>query len=575
MSATATGEQGERTKRGPGSGRRPQPQRQSPRRPQPHPQRAVKLERGARWFCGAGALLLAAACFFMALSWIAVGPAAAYRHGAECSPDAPSGASCFRSSTAVIESVHFNGAAGRGSYYWMVLEPAHAARPVTVHGVISVVTQPAAPKTGTTVPVRLWQGRVMTATSSLGTATNGSTPGQNLTAVFSCAVGLLLAALGCLRFSRPAWFGGRVGLTRRLTRIAVVAMAAAVVVLAVGGQQAGVYMATAGMAATVLWALPYVFAVFTFDSFQRHQVQAAGAGARTTKAAMTENKKTESTKTESKKAESKKPAQPAAEPPTATESRRSVYRNQDRRSDGCPVGEEDQAWIEKSLYWFTTQFGYDPVQRRTIVPTPDFVPAGYTGTDDEVRRLFALACPVMGTSADRVALRFVGEPSLDPEAYRYVVHRESFAAGVFSNNGSGYAVELDRDIVRDPRLTVATIAHELGHVRLNGDKGVDPRREDAERLTDLVTVFFGFGVFNADAAYLVHDMGAQGEIRRLGYMDQRMFGYALACYCRMRQSMRNPPWAEYLDAVPREAMRQGLEYLDKAAPYGGLPVQRG
>jgi hypothetical protein len=522
----------------------------------------VKQERGARWFCGVGMLLLAAACFLFVWSWIAIGPATAYRHAVKCPADAPAGASCLMNSTAVVKQVRL-GYRGEAEFYSLVLAVPHDANTVTVSGGIAASkTDANAPKAGATVQVELWQGRVMTATSALGTATSGNTPGQDQTAVFLCAVGLLLAAVGCMRISAPGWFGKPAAPARWLIRGGLLVVGLGVVGYIAGLQQAGIYVAGAGAGAVVLWAVAYALGIFAHDWVVQLQAEQAAAKAGPGRAGPGRAG-----------AGAAKPKQTAEKHPPSAARRRSAYRNQDRRADGCPVSEEDQAWIEKSLYWFTTQFGYDPVQRRTLVP-PDFVPAGYTGTDDDIRRLFALACPAMGTSTDRVALRFVGEPALDPEAYRYVVHRESFAAGVFLNEESGYVIELDREIARDPQMIAATIAHELGHVRLNGDKGVDPAGEDAERLTDLVTVFFGFGVFNANAAYRISEANSRKSIRRLGYMDQRMFGYALACYARMRQSPRNSPWAEYLDEAPREAMKYGLEYLARAAPYGGLPTQR-
>ena len=52
----------------------------------------------------------------------------------------------------------------------------------------------------------------------------------------------------------------------------------------------------------------------------------------------------------------------------------------------------------------------------------------------------------------------------------------------------------------DPMALVATIGHELGHERLAGEGRV-AGRADEEQLTDLLTVYFGLGVFNANAAF--------------------------------------------------------------------------
>lgn len=94
-----------------------------------------------------------------------------------------------------------------------------------------------------------------------------------------------------------------------------------------------------------------------------------------------------------------------------------------------------------------------------------------------------------------------------------------------------------------------------------------------EALTDLSTVFFGLGIFNANAARTTKPNASGYSVQRLGYLDQRMFGYALACYTRLRNNSA-PKWESYLAAQPREYMNRGLAYLQKAAPYGGFPTQK-
>jgi hypothetical protein len=48
---------------------------------------------------------------------------------------------------------------------------------------------------------------------------------------------------------------------------------------------------------------------------------------------------------------------------------------------------------------------------------------------------------------------------------------------------------------------VATLAHELGHVILLRPGLVKANEADMEPLNDLLTVFLGFGVFNANSVF--------------------------------------------------------------------------
>lgn len=113
-----------------------------------------------------------------------------------------------------------------------------------------------------------------------------------------------------------------------------------------------------------------------------------------------------------------------------------------------------------------------------------------------------------------------------------------------------------------PMALVATISHELGHVLLIGDGRVSAHREDHEPLTDLLTVFFGLGIFGANAAFEYSRDAGYARTARLGYLTEPMFGYALARYAWLRGE-RNPGWAGHLDTNPRTFLKRGLRFLER------------
>jgi len=111
---------------------------------------------------------------------------------------------------------------------------------------------------------------------------------------------------------------------------------------------------------------------------------------------------------------------------------------------------------------------------------------------------------------------------------------------------------------------VATIAHELGHVLLLGNGRIPADRKDHEPLTDLLTVFFGLGIFSANAVFEysreVRGEYAYASTSRLGYLTEPMFGYGLARYAWLRGEA-DPRWARYVDTNPRTFLKRGLRYL--------------
>ncbi|MGI8332969.1 hypothetical protein ACRYCC_23705 [Actinomadura scrupuli] len=254
-------------------------------------------------------------------------------------------------------------------------------------------------------------------------------------------------------------------------------------------------------------------------------------------------------------------------------------------STACPVGREQQTWIETWMHWCAGQFGGPAELGEIALPTPDFFPASYTGTPAQIEELTARVCGLMSVDpAGLVVELFDGAAKDSPSTTS-----GRRAVGHYSRRDGRAVIGLDRDQASDPAYLTAIIAHELGHVRLLGENRID-RHDDHERLTDLVTVYLGLGVFTTNAAMSYAKTARSWSVRPLGYLDERTlngadndgyfelgyltereFGYALACYCRMRGETA-PAWTSHLDPGPRAFLRQGLAFLARSGSGTGLPT---
>ncbi|SNS28913.1 hypothetical protein [Actinomadura mexicana] len=253
----------------------------------------------------------------------------------------------------------------------------------------------------------------------------------------------------------------------------------------------------------------------------------------------------------------------------------------------CPVGGAQQAWIETSITWFVREFGRDPAMRPIVLPWPDLRSAGYTGTPEQINDVVTRTCELMEVDRSELIVELFGREDEDAaarEGKRTVGH-------YYVENGRA-VIGLDMTEASDAAYLTAVIAHELCHVRLLGEERITHGRKDHERLTDLLTVYFGFGVFSTNAAvrfdestrgFSVQPLGDLDErtlnaarhdgYTRLGYLTEREFAYAMACYAWLRGETE-PPWASHLDPGPRTLLRQGLAYLARAAAAGGFPTNR-
>lgn len=231
-----------------------------------------------------------------------------------------------------------------------------------------------------------------------------------------------------------------------------------------------------------------------------------------------------------------------------------------------------QDWIENSLSWLRQQFGDEPLNGPILVPETVFPDGPYGRDEDRIPATLRLICDRMRAPYDAIDLAIYGEYD-QPISQRDlpVASNMQGEAGHFVRDGDRFVVSLHRATIDDPVAMVAVLAHEVAHVRLLGEGRVTKDQYDQEQLTDLATVFFGLGVFSANAAFNLQK--SPGGYRRiggwrtsaLGYLGEELLGYALAYYVTMRDDT-DMAWAQRLDLNPRTYLMRGLKFLEHYEP---------
>jgi hypothetical protein len=220
-------------------------------------------------------------------------------------------------------------------------------------------------------------------------------------------------------------------------------------------------------------------------------------------------------------------------------------------------------WIEERLQWLSDEFGHDVFTRRALIlPLAEFFPDPYDASDESVRVLMDRVCGYMDADPERVQLRLFDNPNplwLVNERGHYLPP----TAGRYDERSHKAIIHIETSQLGDPMTLVGTIAHELAHLRLLGERRIRDDIYDNELLTDLTVVFFGLGIFLANvprswASQITQWPGATAP--RPEYMTQNMFGYALAHTAWFRQE-RHPKWARHLRLDARPSFKQGLRYL--------------
>ncbi len=247
----------------------------------------------------------------------------------------------------------------------------------------------------------------------------------------------------------------------------------------------------------------------------------------------------------------------------------------------CPVAVDEQEWIDGRMARFVERFGTSWLDSPVILPTAEFFPGAYTGTQQDMRRAVVTVCGFMGVDASRIFVKFPTAISTDTGAAGHWTtvagssrmtptttsdtYTRSDAASSYRKVGRNARISLNPTLGQHPLLLLATIARVLAYDRLVTGKARTVSR-DSQLVAELLTVFLGFGVITANAAFEYSHTTDENSLRgrwsasRLGLLTEPMYGYALARYAMMRGEPR-PDWARFLDSNPRAYLKKGVRFL--------------
>jgi hypothetical protein len=231
--------------------------------------------------------------------------------------------------------------------------------------------------------------------------------------------------------------------------------------------------------------------------------------------------------------------------------------------DRCPVGPDDQQWVDSTLGWCRTELGADPLRATVVVPNDEFFPDPTPTTTPQLGTLVATISRFVGVSPSRVTTGHLNDYTEEEVFPARVTDPDLEVPGHFRTAAGQIFFDADRLLAMAPVTMVASISHELCHARLPGEL-VDLSQDD-EELVDLVAVYLGMGVFAANAAreYTKQRVGMYGlrmTSSRFGLLTEQMYGYALARYAVMRGE-DNPGWARHLDTNPHTYFKRSMGYL--------------
>jgi hypothetical protein len=234
----------------------------------------------------------------------------------------------------------------------------------------------------------------------------------------------------------------------------------------------------------------------------------------------------------------------------------------------CPIPDERREWLEHAFGWLAVAFGEEAIRRRRVlVPHHSDFPIRYNGDPQSAHDTLAIVARQMEIDPGEIELLLyqegVGEISSGSVfGNKIYMSQGSFASGRYLGKADDgkYHIALEERKLQQPEFMVATLAHELAHIKLLGE---DRLEENDEQLTDLTSIVFGLGVFNANAAFSTfQDLESYGW-QKLGYLTQMDWGYVLALFSQLRGE-KDPEWAKYLGKNVKSDYEKSCRYLTPA-----------
>ena len=232
-----------------------------------------------------------------------------------------------------------------------------------------------------------------------------------------------------------------------------------------------------------------------------------------------------------------------------------------------PVPEDEQEWIDRSFCRLASLLGSRRLLDATVMlPTAEHFPDQYDRSETSLHRVSSRVAKAMQLDPHEIDVMlfettYAATRSLAPF---YSGSSPSTAGGLHHHNPEQKAnIFINEEQLEDPIVLVATLAHEFGHVILLRPGLVNRDEPDMEPLNDLLTVFLGLGIFTANSAFRFkqfNDNQSQGwSVRRLGYLSEQSFGYALARFAFERGEVAR--WRTFLSTNIAAYFKRSVAWL--------------
>src|SRR5690606_37390057 len=204
--------------------------------------------------------------------------------------------------------------------------------------------------------------------------------------------------------------------------------------------------------------------------------------------------------------------------------------------NNCPIPEETRIWMEDAFIWQIKKFGEEKILGiKTLLPIKEDFLLQSNNNEHAAYEVLSIVAKQMDVNPDVIKMDFYTEELLELKGdmgftlFGQQYEDESYSSGLYKGKDSDgkYSISIETGQLKELEKLVATIAHEIAHIKILGEGLL---KDNDEYLTDLVTVFFGLGIFSANTAFKFYSQTDRWAYSKQGYLSQQEWGYALALY---------------------------------------------
>ncbi len=225
-------------------------------------------------------------------------------------------------------------------------------------------------------------------------------------------------------------------------------------------------------------------------------------------------------------------------------------------------------WCLETWAWLMANLGGLARLREVplVTASRDYFPPTETTGHERALYVFGRVRALMAMDGWPCELEAFERPERDQRigAYNRIQHGGS-ALGTFRIEDGRAIVSYSAELVGQPRLLIATLAHELAHYLLATIRQPIPGGNQLHELaTELAAAYAGFGLFRANAAFRFEqhqDTYGQGwSAGRSGYFSEPTWAFAIALFAALKEV--EIPNGELKDSVAH-LTRKAMKYLKR------------